>query len=290
MKKDCFVIMPFSKSSEEHDEKYWTDHFEKFIKPIIEENHLLVAKRSEFLREDIIRGIIHNLYSSPIVVAELTDYNPNVYWELGVRQSFKNGTITIAEKGTNLPFNISTKGTLSYSEDKFKDKIFKNSLCKALDDCLMNPSNPDSIVLETLGGRGSLFQTFLREEIIRRLDGVIQDCVWNETVINMSFETALKYEQKKLKRRVEITEPLARLFGVELLLTNRYVDANEELYNTVSSYWMIINSINKKLGFWRSNPSETAKALIEIIPPNKMFFNNFKMQIEEIRNDLKSNR
>jgi len=38
----------------------------------------------------------------------LTDYNPNVFWELGVRQSFKHNTITIAEEGVILPFDVSS--------------------------------------------------------------------------------------------------------------------------------------------------------------------------------------
>lgn len=279
--------MPFSKSSKEHDEKYWTDHFEKFIKPIIEENPSLVAKRSEPLRGDIISGIINNLYSSPIVVAELTDFNPNVYWELGVRQSFKHGTITISEKGTSIPFNISTKATLFYSKDKFKDIIFKNSLSKALDDCLMNPNNPDSIVLESLGGRDSLFQTFFREETIRRLNGLIQDCNWNETILKDSIQKALKYHSKKFKITYDITEPLIRLSGIELLLTNRYLDANEEFYNLANNYWFIMNGVNKKLWHWRDTPARTTKILIELLPETNFFCKNFKSQIKKIRNDLK---
>ena len=37
-----------------------------------------------------------------IVVADITDSKPNVYWELGVRQSFKHGTIIIRELRDNI--------------------------------------------------------------------------------------------------------------------------------------------------------------------------------------------
>ena len=35
--------MPFSKTTEEHTEEYWTSQFETFLKPLIEENPNLEA-------------------------------------------------------------------------------------------------------------------------------------------------------------------------------------------------------------------------------------------------------
>ncbi len=34
--KKCFVIMPFSGTTAERTEKYWTDHYRNFLKPQIE--------------------------------------------------------------------------------------------------------------------------------------------------------------------------------------------------------------------------------------------------------------
>ena len=77
--------MPFSTSSNEHTEEYWNNHFDNLLKPLIEENPEISAYRVNVLHEDILTQIITNLIISPIVVAELTDHNPNVFWELGVR-------------------------------------------------------------------------------------------------------------------------------------------------------------------------------------------------------------
>ena len=110
--KTCFVIMPFSKTVN-HTKEYWTAHFEKFLLPHISKNFPeLDIRRSEPVRGDIVDQIIHDLSQSRIVIADLTDINPNVLWELGVRQSFTNGTITIAEEGIDLPFDLARKGTL----------------------------------------------------------------------------------------------------------------------------------------------------------------------------------
>ena len=148
-KHKCFVIMPFSKSSESHTEEYWTLHFENFLKPGIEELSNIDVHRSAELRSDIIKEIIKDLYLSNFVVADLTDHNPNVFWELGVRQSLKYGTITIAEDGTNLPFDISTKSTLFYYPgNSKKNEKFLQNLREAIKDCITNPNKSDSTVID----------------------------------------------------------------------------------------------------------------------------------------------
>jgi len=109
----CFVIMPFRKTTNKHTVDYWNKHFEIFLKPLIEENPQLEAHRSKALRGDILREIITDLVNSRVIVADLTDLNINVFWELGVRQSFKHGTVTIAEENTELPFDIDKKAPSS---------------------------------------------------------------------------------------------------------------------------------------------------------------------------------
>lgn len=152
--KNCFVVMPFSPTSEKHTEEYWTQYFEDILKPLIEESGDIKAFRSKAMRGDLIKEIVENLYRADIVVADLTDTNANVFWELGVRQSYKHGTITIAEEGTKLPFDISTKGTLFYSTENVpKFEEFRKEFKKAIVDCLNNPHRPDSRVLETLSSR-----------------------------------------------------------------------------------------------------------------------------------------
>jgi len=145
--------MPFSQT-EMHPKAYWARHFNEFLKPLIKECGDLKVSRSKALRGDLVREIVENLYDSDIVVADLTGWNPNVFWELGVRLSYKHGTITIAEEGTELPFNISTKGTLYYHpRNHIKLEEFRTQFKMAIRDCLDNPDKPDSRVLEILQSR-----------------------------------------------------------------------------------------------------------------------------------------
>lgn len=166
--------MPFSATSKRHTKEHWDRHFDFFLKPLIELCHV-EAFRSTPLRQDIVRQIINDLVFSNIVVADLTDNNPNVYWELGVRQSFKHCTITIAEEGSKkIPFNINTKSILFYNNEELNKKAdFEETFKQAIMDCLSHPDRPDSTVLETITGRGSIYAIIHREELIRRVQALI---------------------------------------------------------------------------------------------------------------------
>jgi hypothetical protein len=257
-KEICFVIMPFSQTISEHTEEYWTEHFERFLKPLIEENQTLEAHRSKPLRGDILREIITDLVTSRVVVADLTDLNPNVFWELGVRQSFKHGTITIVDPDTKLPFDVDKKGTLRYyPENHLKMETFRNDFKEAIADCLSNPKRPDSQVLETLSGRGSLFEIFNRDEAIRRLDAVLAECDWNTIVGNHAVSQA-KENQENPEKRNFVTRRF-RTSAVELLVTNRYIDEEPGFFDDAEFISDLCCAANEMLNGWQYDPNRNER-------------------------------
>lgn len=292
VKKKCFMIMPFSKTSEKHTEDYWTKHYETFIKPLIESDHPLIAERSAPLRGDILRQIITDLVAVPIVVADLTDANPNVYWELGVRQSFKHGTITIAENGTALPFDLGGKGTLFYfPDDHIKMQEFIEKLHRAIEDCLKSPNLPDSHVLETISGRGTLYQILTRNESVRKLEAVISEIKRSEIVLENTMETCNENIEKKKKMLAEGKEESQasvqfatgrfRLSSVEMLITSRYITADKTFYEAAERYMDTLISINDQLSAWENTPESTESWLLKRQGPAKSRIDKFKALVIE---------
>ncbi|MHA1190998.1 MAG: hypothetical protein ACTSP9_01725 [Promethearchaeota archaeon] len=220
----CFVIMPFSKSSNEHTEDYWTNHYNNLLKPLIETNPEISTHRVNVRNEDILNQIITNLITSPIVVAELTDHDPKVFWELGVRQSFKHNTITIIEEDQKLPFDISSKATLFYNpRDKSNMDNFKNRFKSALKDCINNPEKTDSYVLETIFRRGTLYEILQYENAKRRLEALLYELKRNLRIWNKMFPLT---DIKKGGMHARFF----RTAALELLITTRYLDMPTEYY------------------------------------------------------------
>ncbi len=288
----CFVIMPFSETIKEHTEDYWTKHFDSFLKPLIEESQELEAQRSEPLRGDILRQIITDLVICPVVVADLTDQNPNVYWELGVRQSFKHGTITIAQEETELPFDIGAKGTLFYSDNHLKNADFCRRFKEAIKDCLSYPDRPDSHVLETISGRGTLFEVFRRDEAMRRLDAVLSECDSNIALFSSYVEDAKnnqKYRSEKGRgedvKDLEFLDSLLRSQALELLITDRYLDEDLEFYKKAERAQEMIVAVNAKVTFWGAYPSDIEKWVLEE-HKNRGVLNDIKKQVLGAREKL----
>ena len=276
-RETCFVIMPFSKTTDEHTEDYWTEHYESFLKPLIEENPNLEARRSKAMRGDIPSEIITDLVVSPVVVADLTDHNPNVFWELGVRQSFKHGTITIAEAGTKLPFDIGGKGSLFYPRSHLNFEDFRKDFKEAIQDCLDNSDRPDSRVLETLSGRGSLFEIIRRDEAIRRLDALLSECSRNLRVLKDVADQAR--DNRKKPEEGEFTTDRFSVSAAELLITNRYVDEDQSFFELAEQYLTYIIAINDQLNSWEYSPEPTEKWLLKQEGSAAKLLKNFRAKV-----------
>lgn len=257
--------MPFSKTKEHHSEEYWKRHFMSYLKPLIEKNQQLEAFRSEPLRGDIAMQIITDLTNADIVVADLTDHNPNVLWELGVRQSYRHCTITIAETGTQIPFHFSHKGILFYNGEHLDNQLFEEQLLDALRNCVEKPNEPDSPVLQALGGRGTLYSIIHADENKRKIAALKLEFSSDTKLLERVYalcdrNKALRNLTKNAECRME--SQLLKYSAIENLSINRYLDLNPEFYAALFSYYGIVLTINEYLIDWQEDPEYNEKRML----------------------------
>jgi predicted transcriptional regulator len=268
--------MPFSKTKEHHSEEYWKRHFISYLKPLIQKNKRLKAYRSEPLRGDIAMQIITDLAHADVVVADLTDHNPNVLWELGVRQSFRQCTITIAEKGTEIPFHFSHKGILFYNGEHLDNQPFEKQLLDALTNCVEKPDDPDSPVLEALGGRGTLYSIIHADENKRRIDSLKLEFSINTQLLKRIYDRIAENEalraQNKPNENPHMVTELLKYSALENLMINRYLDLEPEFYNTLSAYHSFLLTDNDCLLDWPTRAQYREKRIL-----------NNKKGLEELR-------
>lgn len=131
--KKCFVIMPFSATTERHTEQYWTKFFEYLKEVITGLDYGYEVTRSAAIPGNIVKKIIEKLSEADIVVAVLTDKNANVWYELGTRHAIRPGTILLIEAGQRLPSDIASYGTIYYDDTHAGHDQFRKDMKDALE-------------------------------------------------------------------------------------------------------------------------------------------------------------
>jgi len=167
MGKLCFVIMPFSQTTFKRTTDYWDHFFSDFITPMIESLGY-ECRRSQASSTNIVSELVKDLRYAELVIAVLTDMNPNVWYELGIRHASKRGTIMMIEKGQSTPFDVSTFGTLRYvdSGDPSNLALVKDQLSFFIDK-LSSSETPDNPVMEFEWIAGESVRTALSEKVIK---------------------------------------------------------------------------------------------------------------------------
>ena len=196
--KLCYVIMPFSKTKTCSEDE-WTDIFQAIIKPAVEGAGLgYRCLRSEATTGNIIKKVINSLYQANIVVADLTDRNPNVFYELGVRHTLKTRTIMIAQRRKDIPSDLDGYASHVY---KWKTTAQKEALEKKLRSLLdhieEDVDRPDNPVSDFLHERSIRIFEFQREENSRKLRALRDELDRVLRALNGALERAKKKGKKE---------------------------------------------------------------------------------------------
>ncbi len=122
----CFVIMPIS-----DPEGYESGHFKKvmdqiFIPAIEMAGYKPHRVDQDFTSSSILTKIVNNLINAPMVLCDLSARNPNVLYELGIRQAFDKPVVLVHEKGSAAIFDVSDITTFSYRKERKYDEVLED--------------------------------------------------------------------------------------------------------------------------------------------------------------------
>lgn len=108
MQETCFVIMPFSDQ--------FNDIYSDVLTPAIESaGFKAVRGDSVYSVRPVIEDIFLGIRSAPVLVADVTDKNPNVNYELGVAHALNKPTIIISQTIEDVPFDYRHLRTILYN-------------------------------------------------------------------------------------------------------------------------------------------------------------------------------
>jgi hypothetical protein len=192
--KDCFVIMPFS-TSRSHSKEKWTELFESFFKPAWESCGIR-CYRTQVARGSITKEIIEKLYAASVVFADLTDSNPNVMYELGVRHTFKKPSVMVKAKNTKIPFDVNDYNVFEYQNTPRGLEKLKRHIEIVIQDIDTHPNKSDNPVWDFRNTSDFLIDYYRTTEILQKLEAV-----------KVEFESNLKFCKTFLAKIENIKVP-----------------------------------------------------------------------------------
>ena len=127
-----FVLMPFTES--------WSDYiWQEQIKPIVEniEQHGLICRRAnDLFGHDVMQDIYESILTANIVIADITNQNANVFYELGLAHSLNKNIILLSQGVEHIPFDLNRFRHCIYSNDGPGYKTLKDYIPKAINDII----------------------------------------------------------------------------------------------------------------------------------------------------------
>lgn len=119
MERICFVIMGYGKKTDPTLGKTFDLDvtYNTIIKPSVENAGFRCVRGDEVLESGIIdKSMYALLIHADLVIADITTFNPNAIYELGIRHAAKPfSTIVMKEKDGTIPFDINHNKTFTYS-------------------------------------------------------------------------------------------------------------------------------------------------------------------------------
>ncbi len=146
--KTCFVIMPIADMDD-----YETGHFSRVYEHLIKPACLSAGfepSRADFVAASnyIIIDILKKILDSDIVICDLSGRNPNVLYELGVRQAFNLPTVLIKDKKTPKIFDIQGLRYTEYNHVLRIDDVEKerDRIKQSISETSENPNDINSMI------------------------------------------------------------------------------------------------------------------------------------------------
>jgi hypothetical protein len=137
MKKDqaknheqiCFVVAPIG--AEGSDVRKRSDKLLKILERSLSPFGYKPLRSDQIAEPGMIsHRMIQLLFEAPLVVADLTGANPNVYYELAIRHAVGKPIIQLIAKGEKIPFDIGDMRTIQIdtseqyeAEDRIKASV-----------------------------------------------------------------------------------------------------------------------------------------------------------------------
>lgn len=212
--KEIFVIMPFSTTSTCTKDE-WDDIYANVFKPAFKKCNYS-CERAKSTTGSLIKSIIKKLRNARIVLADITDQNPNVFYELGVRHSLSKRTIIVSQKSAHIPSDLKGYWTIIYGPKPGEVIQFKKDIKRIISQIEKSPEESDNPVSDYLDSEQISILNYVGRENIKKLGA-----------LSTEF-TAIIYTLKEIEKNRNYKDYL-NFDCLNILLNTLYVDLGSKL-------------------------------------------------------------
>lgn len=150
--KSCFVISPIGEDLSE-TRKRADQVLKHLVRPAVESCGYKATRADEIDKPGLITSqVIQAVVNDDLVIADLSETNPNVFYELAVRHMIRKPLIQIIQKGERIPFDVGGMRTISFDhQDLDSVAQAKEDIVNQIKEMEANPSQletPISISIE----------------------------------------------------------------------------------------------------------------------------------------------
>lgn len=260
---DCFIIMPIADHAD-YKQGHFKRVYEDIFKPACISAGYRPVRADDTKQANLIQlDILQKLLESPMAICDLSTRNPNVLFELGLRQAFDKPTILVQEEGTPRIFDINLfryveyRNGLDYRDVLVDQKSIEDALVetkqavadgKSVNSIikLLSITNPASLQDASNFGDKEYFQILMSE--IRGVKDYVK-----ESIDIRNFKTA-KPPQNKLDFSINNNE----FFHIEIDKKTTEIDF-ENFYSSLVyqghllEIYRVNNLVNYQITFKTSN-------------------------------------
>lgn len=124
--EDCFVIMPIS-DPDDYVKGHFKHVYDDIITPACEKSGYRAIRADDVLETNMIHlDVLKKLLDTPMAVCDLSTRNPNVLFELGLRQAFDKPVVLIQEKNTPKIFDIAPLRFTEYRKERIYHQVIED--------------------------------------------------------------------------------------------------------------------------------------------------------------------
>lgn len=146
--KKCFIIMPIS-TPEGYTENHFKQVYETIIAPaVVKAGYEPYRVDDDRICDSIIDKILRNLVECEMAVCDLSSRNPNVMYELGIRQAYGKKVVLIQDEKSQPIFDVSAINTVFYNSRRIYEDVIASQ--NNISEAIISTAKEDSISLMSI--------------------------------------------------------------------------------------------------------------------------------------------